>query len=83
MNMEKDFQDLRSMREILEWAIKREESSYAFYTQARQRSRTPAEAEMFEFLAKQELEHKDTLQHQLDAINAQLDIDRALSYDVY
>jgi rubrerythrin len=83
MNLEKDVKDLVSMREILEWAIKREETSYDFYMLAKERSRTPAEAELFEFLAKQELEHKDTLQRQLDSIDAQVDIDRALSYDVY
>jgi rubrerythrin len=83
MAVEKTIDELRSMKEILEWAIKREETSYVFYIKAKERSRTPAEADLFDFLAQQELAHKTTLMKQLELIEAQVDIDRALSYDVY
>jgi rubrerythrin len=83
MSPEKSAAELRSMKEILQWAIKREEASHAFYLQAKELSRTPAEAELFDFLAKQELGHKSALVEQLELIEAQVDIDRALSYDVY
>jgi rubrerythrin len=73
---------LTSMREILLIAIKREEEAYTFYISARQCARTPAEEEMFTKLAAQEMQHKRALEIQLDEINNQLDIDRALSYDL-
>jgi len=78
----KDFEELNSMKEILRIAIGREEEAYHFYIHARQCARTPAEAEMFTRLAAQEAQHKKALEDQLSEINAQLDIDRALSYDV-
>jgi len=83
MMEEKSIEELRSMQEILEAAIQREELAYAFYLKAKEKSRTPAEAELFEFLANEELTHKATLSRQLEAIQAQVEIDRALSYDVY
>ncbi len=73
---------LRSMREILLIAIQREEEAYQFYIGARQCARTPVEEEMFTRLAAQEQQHKKTLETQLAEINAQLEIDRALSYDI-
>ena len=75
--------DLSSMQDILKTAIKREEEARDFYLQARERARTPAETEMFEQLAEQELNHKVTLQKQLDEIQAQIETDRALSFDMY
>ncbi len=79
---QQEYQELISMREILQMAIHREEESYQFYLRARQCARTPAEAEMFNKLAAQEIQHKKTLEDQLAEIDAQLDIDRALSYEV-
>ncbi len=73
---------LRSMREILLTAIGREEEAYQFYISARQCARTPVEEEMFTRLAAQEQQHKKALEDQLAEINAQLEIDRALSYDI-
>ena len=80
---EKTLDDLLSMKEILQVAIKREEESRAFYLKVRECARTPLEEEMFTKLADQELVHKNALQQKLDEIEAQMDIDRALSYDVY
>ncbi|MBN2355949.1 hypothetical protein JXO59_07535 [candidate division KSB1 bacterium] len=79
---QKEFEELTSMREILQIAIKREEEAYHFYIRARQVARTPVEVEMFTKLAEQESQHKKALEDQLTEIDAQLEIDRALSYDV-
>ena len=73
---------LKSMREILLVAIKREEEAYTFYISARQCARSTTEEEMFTRLAAQEMQHKRVLEIQLDEINNQLEIDRALSYDI-
>lgn len=75
--------ELLSMREILQIAIEREEQSFAFYREARDRSSTRAEREMFEKLMDQEREHKRILVEQLEALEAQMDIDRALSEDFF
>lgn len=83
MTTEKNIQALGSMKEILEGAIQREESSYLFYLEAKAHSRTPTEAALFEALANEELVHKQKLTNQLEEILAQMEIDRALSYDVY
>lgn len=83
MTSEKNIQELGSMKEILEGAIQREESSYRFYLEAKALSRTPTEAALFDALANEELVHKQKLASQLEAILAQIEIDRALSYDVY
>ena len=79
---QKEHEELTSMREILLIAIQREEEAYAFYLRARPSARTPVEADMFTRLAAQEAQHKKDLEDQLAEINAQLEIDRALSYDV-
>ena len=73
---------LLSMREILLTAIKREEEAYTFYISARQCARTPTEEEMFTRLAAQEMQHKRALEIQLEEIDSQLEIDRALTYDI-
>ncbi|HOT97230.1 MAG TPA: ferritin family protein [bacterium] len=73
---------LNSMREILLTAIHREEEAYTFYISARQCARTPTEEEMFNRLAAQEMQHKRALEIQLEEINNQLEMDRALSYDI-
>ncbi len=75
-------EQLNSMREILQIAIRREEEAYSFYISARQCARTPAEEEMFSRLAAQEMQHKRALEIQLEEIHNQLDMDRALSYDI-
>lgn len=77
-----EVEKLKTMREILLVAIQREEDAYTFYSSARQVSRTTTEADMFSQLAAQELQHKRTLEAQLIEINNQLEIDRALSYDI-
>ena len=41
MPEEKNIQELGSMKDILQGAIQREESSYRFYLEAKARSRTP------------------------------------------
>ncbi len=80
---EQNINDLMTMQDILRLAIQREESARDFYLQARERARTPVEEEMFAKLAEQEQNHRETLVLQLQEIQAQMDIDRALSYDVY
>ena len=77
-----EHEKLTSMRALLLIAIQREEEAYTFYMNARQCARTCTEEEMFTTLAAQELQHKMALQAQLDEIDNQLEIDRALSYDI-
>ena len=77
-----DHEKLLSMREILLTAIKRAEDPYTFYISARQCARTATEEEMFTRLAAQEMQHKRALEIQLEEIDSQLEIDRALSYDI-
>ena len=74
-------EDLMSMRDILRIAIRREEEAYEFYKRAYEQCATAAERRMFERLMQQELDHKRILSEQLEDIEAQMDIDRALSED--
>ena len=80
---EQNINDLMTMQDILRMAIEREESARDFYLRAKERSRTPAEVELFDKLAEQEQSHRETLMLQLQEIQAQMDIDKALSYEVY
>jgi rubrerythrin len=80
---ERSIDELMTMQEILRTAIEKEESACSFYLNAKERARTPMEEELFARLAEQEQGHKEMLQQQLQEIQAQIDIDRALSYDVY
>ena len=81
--MKPTISDLMSMQDILRLAIEREEDARAFYLQARERARTPFEEELFDRLAQQELQHKNDLEKQLQEIEAQIETDRALSFEMY
>jgi len=83
MMTEQNVNDIMTMQDILHLAIEREESARDFYLLAKARARTPVEEEMFAKLADQEQSHRETLMLQLQEIQAQMDIDRALSYEVY
>ena len=74
---------LASMQEILRAAIEMENQLCDFYTQAKERARTREEDDLFEGLIKDCRKHARVLENQVQEIEAQLDIDRALSYDVY
>lgn len=76
---EQEIEELTSMCEILEMAIKREESSYSFYMQARERATGRAEKELFYRLAQEELVHKQNLQRQKTDLDCQRFTDQALS----
>ncbi|MBD3375515.1 hypothetical protein GF406_10805 [candidate division KSB1 bacterium] len=75
--------ELVSMQDILRMAIEREQEAYEFYIKAKEHARTPVEEQMFQELADEELVHKEELEKKLQDLDAQADIDRALSYDVY
>jgi rubrerythrin len=74
-----DISELTSMREILEMAIRKEDSSYHFYLIAHDRSCNRMEKELFLRLAKEELVHKQNLERQLEEVVARVFTDRALS----
>jgi rubrerythrin len=74
-----DIGELTSMREILEMAIKKEDSSYSFYVIAHERACNRVEKELFLRLAKEELVHKQNLERQLEEVVARAFTDRALS----
>ena len=75
--------ELTSMREILEMAMEREKSALEFYTQAADKSVLRAEKEMFLKLAEEEKVHHRKLQQQLEEIQAQLEIDRAITGELF
>ncbi len=71
--------DLTSIREILEMAIRREESAHEFYLVAHQRACHRVDKEIFLRLAQEELLHKQNLQRQLEEVNARIFTDSAMS----
>ncbi len=71
--------ELTSMLEILEMAIRREESSHNFYMIAHQRACHRVDKELFLRLAQEELMHKQNLQRQLDEVSARIFTDQAMS----
>ena len=75
--------ELVSMQDILKTAIERERQAHEFYLQAKEQARTLTEEKMFAELAAEELHHQQILEQKLTDIQAQIDIDRALSFDVY
>jgi len=81
--MKPKIDDLMSMQDILKTAIKREVEAREFYLKAKERARTPFEEELFDRLADQEADHRKALEKQLNEIQAQIETDRALSFDIY
>jgi rubrerythrin len=79
LNEIKDIGDLTSVREILEMAIKKEESAHLFYMIAHDRACNKVEKDLFLQLAQEELVHKQNLQRQLEEIKARMFTDQALS----
>lgn len=75
----KDIGELTSIREILEMAIRREESSHEFYMIAHDRACNKVEKDLFYRLAQEELTHKQNLQRQLEEVKARIFTDQALS----
>ncbi|MFH1613882.1 MAG: ferritin family protein [Planctomycetota bacterium] len=57
--------DFDSYRDILEFAIAREQDAFEFYNALAQRSTNSAISFFFDGLAKQEVEHKETLELEL------------------
>ena len=74
---------LASMQDILKTAIEIEEEAMNYYIQARKHARTHEEETHFDSLAKQNEDRLKLLKDMLQEIEAQIEIDRALSYDVY
>lgn len=79
----KYFDKMMSMKEILKLAIKKEKELIEFYTQAHNHARTIEEDKMFKALIAKGHKHIEQLQEQLSELEAQKEIDKALSYDVY
>lgn len=71
--------ELTSIREILEMAIRREDTSHSFYMIAHQRACHKVDKDIFLRLAQEELLHKQNLQRQLEEVNARLFTDSAMS----
>jgi rubrerythrin len=71
--------ELTSIKEILEAAVQREESTYQFYMVAQQRACNRVDKELFLRLAQEELLHKQNLLRQLEEVKARLFTDSALS----
>jgi rubrerythrin len=74
-----DIDEIASMRDILEMAIRREESSHQFYMIAHSRACHRVDKELFLRLAQEELLHKQNLQRQLDEVEARILTDAAMS----
>ncbi|MBN1543524.1 ferritin-like domain-containing protein [candidate division KSB1 bacterium] len=72
-----------SMQDILTMALKLESQACAFYKKALEHARTPEEEQLFLKLHDCANEHGQALERMLGEIEAQLEIDRALSYEVY
>jgi len=70
-----------SLTETLETAIKREEESNKFYLDAAAMAAIPSQKKILLRLADEELCHRENLIRLLQAINAQTEIDRAISGD--
>lgn len=75
--------ELTSMREILEMAIEREKKSLEFYRTAATQATTKVERELFERLAEEEVRHHEQLTMQLEGILAQMEIDRAITGELF
>jgi len=78
-DLSSDIDELASMRDILEMAIRREESAHEFYMIAHSRACHRMDKELFLRLAQEELLHKQNLQRQLDEVNARIFTDAAMS----
>lgn len=65
--------DLQSKIEALVIAIPREQEAYEFYTDLISLYEDQASREMFEYLAKQELQHKTNLENILKRLEGELE----------
>lgn len=71
-----------SLIEILEKGIRREEESKSFYLDAAARAATPRQKRILLQLAEEERRHRENLVRLLNAAQAQLEIDRAITGDL-
>ncbi|MFH1861397.1 MAG: ferritin family protein [bacterium] len=77
--MSEKIDEMATICDILQMAIRREEASYHFYMQAYERAVLRVEKELFYRLAQEELLHKQNLERQLEEANCRTFTDRALS----
>ncbi|MBI5184790.1 MAG: rubrerythrin [Nitrospinae bacterium] len=72
MTLKAKIKDLKSKIEALVIAIPREQEAYEFYTELKDLYDDKASKEMFEYLARQELQHRINLENILNGLEAQL-----------
>lgn len=72
MMLKAKIKDLKSKIEALVIAIPREQEAYEFYTELKELYDDKASKDMFEYLARQELQHKINLENILNGLEIQL-----------
>ncbi len=73
--------ELKAQAEILRQAIAREKASHDFYAAASKGTKKKYEKEIYDQLALEELVHRDDLARQLEEIEAQIEMEAALTED--
>jgi rubrerythrin len=58
--------DTTTPEEAIRMAIEREKGSHEFYSQAIKIAKNPGTRQMFEFLAKEEIKHRQMLEEELN-----------------
>ena len=71
--LKEKIRDLEAKIEALVIAIPREQDAYEFYLELKEEYEDPASKEMFDYLAKQELQHKANLEAILRNVERQLE----------
>ncbi|MFQ5752230.1 MAG: ferritin family protein [bacterium] len=79
MNNDYTITSMTSMKEILEMAVRRAEKCYTFYKTASDRAPIKSTKEMLLQIAKDEKDHKKKLLSALEELNAQMEIDEAIT----
>ncbi|MFI5173280.1 MAG: hypothetical protein ACHQKY_00370 [Terriglobia bacterium] len=73
--------ELKAQAEILREAIGRERASHDFYVAASKSTKRKYERDMYDQLAREEMVHRDDLARQLEEVEAQIEMESALTED--
>jgi rubrerythrin len=73
--------ELKAQAEILKQAVVREKTSHDFYVAASKATKKKYEKDVYDRLALEEMVHRDDLARQLEEIEAQIEMESALSDD--
>jgi|GEM_PF-4901440 len=71
--------ELKAQAEILKQAIAREKTSHDFYVAASKATKKKYEKDIYDQLALEEMVHRDDLARQLEEIEAQIEMEAALT----